>query len=133
MENYECDQLEEFCKKANYDFDICMGELMTKVNYKVKENGVDVKLGEIVNDSMYMRPKFSFYGNQGSSRQRFRPDMRKYQDVKIRFRAKDPNDPHLYRNKTPGGTVFDRSRSRSEDRRNRHEEERVVNEVKIGV
>ena len=46
--------------------------------------------------------------------------MRNYGDYNIRYRAKDPNDSHLYRNKTPGGTVSERSRSRSLYRRNGH-------------
>ena len=45
--------------------------------------------------------------------------MSKYKDVKIRYRAKDPNDINLYRNRTPNGTVYNRSRSRSEFRKPR--------------
>ena len=35
------------------------------------------------------------------------------------YRAKDPNDPYLYRHRTPNGTVSRRSRSRSEYRKPR--------------
>ena len=128
MENYECDQLEKFCKEQNYAFEACMPEVVRLVSEKDKEKGIEVNYTEVINESMYIRPEFRNGAGFGrNSRSRFKPDMRKHSDYKVRYRARDENDPHLYRNKTPGGTVSDRSRSRSEysrgkeDRRSRSE------------
>ena len=64
---------------------------------------------------MYIRPEFRNGAGFGkNSRSRFNPDMSRHSDYKVRFRAKDPNVPHLYRNRSAGGTVSGRSRSRSE-------------------
>ena len=115
LENYECDQLEKFCKDQKYDFEVCMAEIVRLVSEKEKEKGVKVNYTEIINDSMYIRPEFRNGAGFGrNSRSRFKPDMSKYSDYEVRFRKKDPNDPHLYRNRSAGGTVSGRSRSRSE-------------------
>ena len=93
-----------------------------------KEKGIEVNYMEVINESMYIRPEFrSGAGFGRNSRSIFKPDMRKYSDYKISYRAKDINYPHLYRNKTPGETVSDRSRSRSEFKRGR-DDRRVRNE-----
>ena len=115
LENYECDQLDKFCKDQKYAFEVCMAEIVRLVSEKDKEKGVDVQYVEIVNESMYIRPEFrNGAGYNRDSRSRFKPDMSKYSDYKVRFRNKDPNDPNLYRNRSAGGTVSGRSRSRSE-------------------
>ena len=37
LENYECDQLEKFCKDQKYYFEVCMAEIVRLVSEKEKE------------------------------------------------------------------------------------------------
>ena len=112
LENYECNQLEKFCEEQGYDFEPCMQELQRRVSEKDKEKGIKVQYTKIITESMYIRPDFRkrYIGSGGynrSSRNRYKPDMRNHKGYSIRYRAKDPNDPYLYRNRTPKGTVYD--------------------------
>ena len=66
------------------------------VSEKDKEKGVDVNFTEVINESMYIRPEFRNEAGFGrNSRSRFKSDMSRYNDYKVRFRAKDPNDPYF--------------------------------------